>query len=418
MRVLVHDHGGYPFPAQLSRNLARRGHQVLYLHAGGWRAPRGAFERRSDDPATLLMGSVGLQERLHRRAGPRRLLQERRYGKLLAEQIRSHHPDVVLSGTGPLDGHASAQRAARDEGAAFVFWLQDVYSVAIGRLLGRRLPMLGGLVSAPFTLLERRLLRNSDGVVATSADFLPLLHRWHIPRERTSVVENWAPLDEVHPLPRQNAWAVGHGLADTPVFLYAGTLGRKHDPSLLVALADGMPNAKVVVVSDGVGTDLLHRMKQDRPNLVLLPLQPAADLPEVLASADVLVALLEHEAHAFSVPSKVLTYLAAGRPILAAIPEANLAARTIREAGAGTVVDPLERDRFVEEARALLADPESRAAAGRAAREYAERNFEIEGITDRFESIFEGACQARVWRLASSSDTAGSRSDIPPEAGQ
>ena len=40
----------------------------------------------------------------------------------------------------------------------------------------------------------------------------------------------------------------------------------------------------------------------------------------MLASADVLVALLETDAGAFSVPSKVLTSLSAGRPILAAIP--------------------------------------------------------------------------------------------------
>jgi glycosyltransferase involved in cell wall biosynthesis len=416
MRILIHDHGGYPFPAQLARKLAERGHDVLYLHAGGWRAPRGAFDRRPDDPATLNMESVGLRETLIRHAGPRRLLQERRYAKLLAAQIRSHHPDVVLSGTGPLDAHSSAQRAAHAGGAAFVFWLQDVYSIAIGRLLGRRLPMLGRVSSVPFTLLERRLLRTSDAVVATSIDFLPLLRRWHVPEERTTVVENWAPLDEVLPLPKRNAWAVRYGLADTPVFLYAGTLGRKHDPGLLVALADAMPNAQVVVVSDGVGTDLLHRLKEGRLNILLLPLQPPADLPEVLASADVLVALLEHEAHAFSVPSKVLTYLTAGRPILGAIPEANLAARTIREAGAGAVVDPLERDDFVSAARRLLADAPARTAAGHAARAYAEQKFNIETITDRFESIFEAARRRRRSRLASASDTAGSSLDTPPEA--
>ena len=53
---------------------------------------------------------------------------------------------------------------------------------------------------------------------------------------------------------------------------------------------------------------------------MLLPYQPFGRLSEVLASADVLVALLESDAGAYSVPSKVLTYLAAGRPILGAIP--------------------------------------------------------------------------------------------------
>lgn len=417
LRIVLHDHGGYPFAAQLARELATRGHHVLYLHAGGMREPRVAFETRKDEPPSFQMDGVGLRERLHRRAGPGRLLQERRYARALANRIRLFQPDIVLSGTGPLDAHSSAQRSAHAMGAAFVFWLQDVYSIAIDQFVGRRIPVVGRAISIPFALLERRLLHRSDAIVATSADFLPILHRWRIDAERISVVENWAPLDEVHPLPRRNRWAERNGLLASSVLLYAGTLGRKHDPRLLLALADELPDAVVVVVSDGVGTDLLRTIGQGRTNLILLPLQPAAEVAQMLATADVLVALLEHRAHLFSVPSKVLTYLAAGRPILAAMPAANLAARTIKLARAGMVVEPSDRVGFVAAARELLNDPDARVTAGQGARAYAEQAFDIGAITDEFERVFTRARGAVRLKSAHGRTSTMRPPAAPPEAG-
>ncbi len=75
---------------------------------------------------------------------------------------------------------------------------------------------------------------------------------------------------------------------------------------------------KVVVVSEGGSADWLRdQQKQlELPNLVLLPFQPADVYPQVLASADVLISLINAEANQYSIPSKVLTYLCAGRPIL------------------------------------------------------------------------------------------------------
>jgi len=112
-------------------------------------------------------------------------------------------------------------------------------------------------------------------------------------------------------------------------------------------------------------------------------------LPEVLASADVLVAVLEPDAGAFSVPSKVLTYLCAGRPVLAALPSDNLAARVVARSGAGIVVPPRDPRALVAAAEELLGDPGRRAELGGAARSYAETAFDLDGIADRFEEVLE-----------------------------
>jgi glycosyltransferase involved in cell wall biosynthesis len=121
---------------------------------------------------------------------------------------------------------------------------------------------------------------------------------------------------------------------------------------------------------------------------MLLPLQPADCYAEVLATADVLVALLEHDASAFSVPSKILTYLTADRPILAAIPSDNLAARTISGTEAGIVTQPGDSAAFALSARNLLADEPMRRRLGENGRRYAARSFAIAPIVDRFERVF------------------------------
>ena len=118
-----------------------------------------------------------------------------------------------------------------------------------------------------------------------------------------------------------------------------------------------------------------------------MPFQPFDRLPEVQGAADVLVAILEPDAGVFSVPSKVLSYMCAGRAILGAMPRQNLAARTIVDQGAGVVVEPDDAAGFRAAADAMLAQPERLATYGAAARRYAENTFDIDRITDRFEPV-------------------------------
>ncbi len=145
----------------------------------------------------------------------------------------------------------------------------------------------------------------------------------------------------------------------------------------------------MVVVSEGRGADWLRRRREEErlSNLRLLPFQPYPELPDVLASGDVLLTLLEADAGAFSVPSKVLSYLCAGRALLAAVPADNLAAEVVRRSGGGVLVEPGDEGDLVANATRLLADTGRREALGRCARRYAEENFDVAGIGDKFEAI-------------------------------
>ncbi|MEX0612171.1 MAG: hypothetical protein WD229_08615, partial [Pirellulales bacterium] len=131
--------------------------------------------------------------------------------------------------------------------------------------------------------------------------------------------------------------------------------------------------------------------RENLKSLRCLGFQPFKALPEVLGSADVLVAILEADAGVFSVPSKVLSYLCAGRPLLLAVPKENLAAKIVLESGAGLVVEPTDIVGFCTAAERLIESPPLRDELGHAARRYAETHFDIRRIGDQFETILRGS---------------------------
>ena len=400
MRVYLHDYAGHPFQVQLARALAERGHTVRHGYSSTNQTPQGALARRDGDPDGFEPDPIALANPIEKYAHSLRGLwarrkREKEYGALLIERIVHFHPDVVLAANTPLDALAPLQRWCSEQDVRFVNWLQDLISVASHRLLRRKLPVLGEFAGRIYVGMEQRILRASDAIVMITDDFRPILTRWGVKPERLHVVENWAPLEEMPVRPKKNPWSEAFGLAEKQVLLYSGTLGMKHNPTLLLNLAlrwKDDDSVRVVVIAEGAGADWLREKKteQSLEGLVVLPYQPFEEFPDVLASADVLLAILEPEAGVFSVPSKVLTYLCAGRAVLLAVPPENLAAQIITRTGSGVVVPPTAPTAFVHEAAKLLGDGERRAEAGQNARAYAETTFDIKQITDRFEAILTG----------------------------
>ncbi len=75
------------------------------------------------------------------------------------------------------------------------------------------------------------------------------------------------------------------------------------------------------------------------------------------------------------------------RAVLLAVPGENLAARIVRECGAGLVVEPHDVGGFCRAAEQLITNPAQRTEMAAAARRYAEEHFEIDRIAARFEQI-------------------------------
>lgn len=383
--VLVHDFAGHPFEAELSRELARLGLRVVHAYCGGVTTGKGLLERTADDPEGLSFLDVS-DVPFERYSTLGRVRSEYRYGRRLSAVTRSLRPRQVLSANTPLIAQAGLWFTCGRISADRIFWLQDFLGRGVRAVFTERNALLGATVGRAIERLETTLLRRSDGIIVIADDFLSALRdrRVEVP---TLVVENWAPLDEIRMGSKPNPWSTAMGLDGLRVAIYSGTLGLKHDPEHLVAAARALDptTERLVVITEGLGREHLERAKaaEGLDALVLCDFVPYETLSDVLSTAEVCIVLLEEDAGTFSVPSKVLSYLAAGRAIVGAMPAANLATRTIARAGAGTVVTPGSYAEFAAGVVGMLRDIGTTERMGSDARAYAESAFDAAAIAVR-----------------------------------
>lgn len=395
MKIIVHDYAGHSFQVQLSRRLAARGHEVLHLYCASTHTPRGELEPRVGDPPTFKIRAIALAEMIPKHNFRRRYFLEVDYAKKLIAACEQSAAEVIISGNTPSIPQQRLSRWCRSNGVRLVSWVQDIYGLAAYRLLAHKLPGLGHLVGQYFIALDKSAFRNSDAIVVISEDFTDVLVGWDVDRQRIFTIHNWAPLEGLPLRPRENDWSRAQGLGPGLRFVYTGTLAMKHNPALLLELAKTLQEkslGELIVVSEGPGVEWLAQQAaaEDVSTLKRRGFQPFDVLPDVLGSADVLVAILEPDAGVFCVPSKVLSYLCAGRPVLLAVPAENLVSRIVVEHDAGLVVEPTDLAGFRAAALRLAESPQLREQAGAAARHYAESHFDIDHIADRFERILRG----------------------------
>lgn len=390
MRILVHDYSGHPFQVELSRELSRRGHDVTHSYCDAYTSGKGHLSAEPGE--TIRFDPIGVGVVVAKTNFGKRLVQELRFGAELVRQVRRLRPDVVMCSNVPIPTLVVLAFVLRLRRIPWVLWHQDVQAVAIRSFAGTKLSRAFGVVATLIGIAEKWCARRAAAVVVIADSFVDVHRQWGT-SGKTTVIPNWAPLEEIRPVTRANDWSHEHGLDDVQTLLYSGTLGLKHNPALLVRLArqviDGGRPVQLVVVNQGPAEEVLREeaARLDVP-LLLLPFQPYERLSEVLGSGDVLVVLLEQDAGAFSVPSKTLSYLCAGRPVLGLMPAENLAATLVSRVD-GCVLPPDESSlpaaaAWVDE---VLADAERRAALGKAARALAEQEFELSGCADRFEEL-------------------------------
>lgn len=406
MRIAVHDFGGYAFPVELSRRLAREGHIVRHFVCADVFSGKADLQCLEDDSERLSFEQVSAATRQIRKYDPvRRLRWEWDYGRRLARRITTFHPDVVISANTPLIAQRRLFAHLADD-VARVVWLQDLVSVAIERHVAARSRLLRAAVAPLLRGIEFALARDADHIVTIAPHFTKFLIDGGLDRTKITEIRNWAPVSDLPVGARMNAWRSAHSFGEDFLVVYSGTLGLKHNPLVLAETAKRLPpGSRMVVLAEGPGVERLRRVADSTPNLELMPLVDYEELPAVLAAADVLVALLEPDASAFSVPSKVLTYLCSGRAIVASVPDDNLAATILgKESRGGVVVSPNDPDGLASAVLALRADPELAAALGRSGRAYAEREFDAHHIAELFQSVLTRAVSSRLHPAGKPSD--------------
>ena len=292
----------------------------------------------------------------------------------------SIHPDGVLAMSPPLTLGPAGAVVGMGRRVPLVFNIQDVFpdvAVELGLLTGKR-----AIGAAQW--LERQSYRRSDAVTVLSEDLADNV-RNKITRglqglkaarqaEKVRVIPNFVDTAHIVPSERENSYRAEHGLSGRPVVMYAGNVGLSQSLDLVIAAAraflETRPEVMFVINGGGAARPGLEEQGANLPNLRFVDMAPIERLPEVLAAADLHVVPLRTGLARSSVPSKMYSILAAGRPIVASVDEGTEVARTVEQAGAGIAVPPDDPVAFIAALERLLDDPAARITMGESARRF------------------------------------------------
>ncbi|ONH30611.1 glycosyltransferase family 4 protein [Pseudofrankia asymbiotica] len=303
--------------------------------------------------------------------------------------------DVVLVyQVSPVTTLVPALLLRRIRGTPVVLWVQDLWPwslYATGAVRSERV----------LTLLDRMAragYRRCARVLGRSEDFLPLLREAAVPVDRLDYLPNWAE-ERYRPVPADPEVRRAAGIPDGFVAMYAGDLGVAQSLETLVAAAERLredphgARVRWAVLGGGpraewLADEVRRRGLGDRVHL--LGRAPFERLPDLLAHADVLVTTLRRDpVWELTVPSRVQSFLACGRPMVSSATGAT--ARVVAAAGGIAVPaeDPVALADAVVKVAAL--GPAERAAMGAAARRYYLTHYQRAALLDRVERHLRAA---------------------------
>jgi colanic acid biosynthesis glycosyl transferase WcaI len=382
---------------QLARYLAGRGHDVTvacgHPHHPTGRLPAGwsrrLLQRESRDGIRVLRGWHAVSP--SRRIAVRAAVWASQALGTAGAALGAPRPDVIVNYGPPLMGPLLSAAIARARGARLLSVIYDIYpDVAIESGKVRN-----GLFIAAARRAERAQYRLSDRILVLSEGFRRKLQARGVCPQKLVTVPVWLEASEITPGDRDNAWRRRAGIGqEIKVVLYAGTIGLVSGARVVIDVAGRLRARRDVLflfVGEGQVKDELERSSRalDLANVRFLPFQAREDLCDVQASADVSLVTLAPGRGQTSVPSKVIGYMAAGRPIVASVDLDCDTAELIRSSGCGIVVPPGDGQALAGALEAVLADEDERGRMCRRARVAFEDVYRADAVLHRYTDVVE-----------------------------
>lgn len=380
--------------ADLGAGLAASGHQVTvvtgmpnYHAVGSLEAYRGKRRMRETVKGMEVVRTATLQPPRHLMVG-RALWQFALAASLLREGLRLPEQDVALVYSPPLPLGLTAAALHRFRRIPFVLNVQDLFPRSIIDLGLLRNP----LIIRVFERMERFVYARASHVSVHSPG-----NRLHVvakgaPPSSVSVVPNWVDTDSISPGARINGFRERWGLGDAFVVSFAGIIGFSQDLDVVLEAAGKLQRQTDIVwliVGDGTEKPRIEQRARGMglANVRFLPTQVREEYNALLYASDVCLATLHPEVKTPVVPSKILSIMAAGRPVVAAIDLDGDAAEIIEAARCGVAVPSGDAAALGDAVLQLYQDGQLRERLGQNGRVFVERHFSLKSAVRQYNHL-------------------------------
>jgi colanic acid biosynthesis glycosyl transferase WcaI len=298
--------------------------------------------------------------------------------------ILRQRADVVTASTfPPVAAGWTASLAARLARSRFVYHMQDVHpevSLYAGGAMGR------GIAFRMMRWLDTQTLRRADAIVVLSQDMADTVAARMPDRRLPLRIINNFQLDSFDKPADPPADLVKHEGVRRIVF--AGNMGRFQNLPVLVegcaAYLDDHPDAELLLLGDGEAKPGLVERWAGHSRIRFAPFLPYAQAEPLIREADVGLVSLAPDIYRVSYPSKVLTYIGLGLPMLALVEPDSALAREIVEHELGAVPRAATPDAIAAALTTMLPADEPRRLVARYHAAVSNR----EAVLARWDAVF------------------------------
>ncbi|MYS22189.1 glycosyltransferase, partial [Streptomyces sp. SID4948] len=295
-------------------------------------------------------------------------------------------PDAVVAQLPTLAAGIIGARLAQGYGVPYVAVVRNLLGAGGGGGAGGAGGARGRAAVALAGSVEKYALRRAALVGVVHESIVAEVAAMGVPAGRIRLIPNWSHL----PMPSRPREEMRARLGWRPgqtVALYSGALGAEQDLDLLIRAAQLDPGLRVVLMGAGERREELRALAGALPNLDFPPTPDEAEYPDVLAAADVLLLTQRAGRGGTAVPPELPACLAAGRPVVAAVPARGATAQELERSGAGVLVPPQDPAALLAAIRALAADPARTAALAAAGPAYATAHLTREAGLTRIDAL-------------------------------
>jgi len=366
--------GSAPYLTGLAEHLSEEGHEVVvatgFAHYPDWRS--GAHGKLG---ATETQNGVKIVRRWHyvpdaQSAARRALYELSLLGFGATTLLRHWRPDVVVGTCPSLAGGMLAAAAARRYRVPYGIVFQDL----MGRAAEQSGVSGGARVAGLVKSGELRVARGAKAVGIIAETFRNYLADGGVRPEAIWRLRNWT--HRVEPDEARRRTRERHGWSDDVfVCLHGGNMGQKQGlDNLLDAAALINGNVRIALVGDGNDRERLEGQARERglTNVDFIGMQVPGQWEAILEAADLLIVNQRASLTDMSLPSKLTSYFAAGRPVVTAASKESETADEMDAAGAGIVVAPEDPAAMRDAIYALKDEPERAGRCATSAKAYAE----------------------------------------------
>lgn len=274
-------------------------------------------------------------------------------------------PDVVIGTSPQLLVGAAGLAVARFKRAPFIFEVRDLWPESLAAVgVSARNSLLMKLLG----FIAGSLYKRSDHIVVVTPAFKNyLIEEWKVPAAKISVVMNGVDLD----LFADTAWPESTSEHKGRPFIvsWIGTMGNAHGLEVVAEVAsqlrDSHPRIRFQVVGDGAERPRFEHLvsSMQLTNVDFLGPKPRAEIPVLIGKSDVcLVLLKKSKVFETVVPTKMLEFMASGRPVILGVE--GQARHIMQEANAEMFVQPEDAESLREAILQLYASPALRKQLG------------------------------------------------------